>query len=75
MGVDATYKIWYNLLMSESCAEYKVRWTVPELAGKAKLSSHRIRQLIASGGIKAEKLGRDWSILDSEAKRWLETRR
>jgi hypothetical protein len=60
--------------MSEERAEYKSRWTVPELAAKAGLTPHRIRQLIAANEIKATKEGRDWFILDSEAKRWLATR-
>lgn len=54
--------------------EHRIDWTVAELAQKAGLTPHRIRQLILAGEIRAVKRGRDWRIMNSEALRWFETR-
>jgi excisionase family DNA binding protein len=55
-------------------AEYKTRWTVPELAERLGVTPQRIRQLIDSHELEAVKYGRDWIITDSEVQRVLKVR-
>jgi excisionase family DNA binding protein len=50
------------------------QWTTGELAAEAGVDSSRIRQLLIEGRIKGYKVGRDWLVSDSEARRWLESR-
>ena len=50
-------------------------WTVTELSEAANLSDARIRQLLLSGQLDGFKLGPIWAIPDSEARRYLESRK
>jgi excisionase family DNA binding protein len=50
-------------------------WTVKELAAAAGLTVGRLRQLLLAGELRGEKIGTTWAIRDSEARRWLSTRR
>jgi hypothetical protein len=50
-------------------------WTTRDLAMAAKVTPAYIRQLILAGKLRgAYKLGRDWLIPDTVARRWLESR-
>lgn len=49
--------------------------TVTQLAKLAGVSTQRIRQLIAEGTIKAQKFGPIWQISNTEAERWLASRK
>lgn len=49
-------------------------WTVEDLAGETGLTERRIRQLLQAGEISGEKIGRDWLVGDSEARRFIEDR-
>lgn len=49
-------------------------WTTNELAREAKVSSAYIRQLLLEGKLEGHKQGRDWIILDRDAREWLEKR-
>lgn len=54
-------------------------WTVQQLAAASGLTGARIRQILAEGeklrGIKLGKgRGGQWAVIDSEARRWLESR-
>jgi excisionase family DNA binding protein len=58
---------------------YEERWgnmttTTRQVAKQSGLTHRRIRQLCASGEIRAFKLGRDWLIRDEEAERFLQER-
>ena len=50
-------------------------WTTERLSKEAGVTSRHIRRLISDGVIQAEKAGRDWIILDDEARRFLDERR
>lgn len=60
--------------MTEDREEYRTYWTTKQLAEKARVTPRYIRQEITAKRITARRLGRDWFIPDSEAKRWLENR-
>ena len=50
-------------------------WTVTELEQAANVSDARIRQLLLSGQLEGFKHGPLWAIPDSEAHRYLESRK
>ena len=50
-------------------------WTTPQLAREAGVSTAYLRQELLAGNLKGRKVGRDWLIADSEARRWLEGRK
>jgi excisionase family DNA binding protein len=50
-------------------------WTTRELAEKTGLDQSHIRRLLIEGKISGRKIGRDWLIPDSEAQRWLGSRK
>jgi len=60
--------------MDNKKPEPKQFYTTKELAMMAKLSADYIRELIESGKIKAQKIGRDWAISASEVMRFLRER-
>jgi len=60
--------------MTERKQQYRVTWTVSELAKAASVSTQYIRQLISEGKIDARKADTIWLINDSEAKRFLSSR-
>jgi len=60
--------------MDNKQSEQKLFFTTKELALMAKLSADYIRELIESGKIKAQKIGRDWAISATEVMRFLRER-
>ena len=46
-------------------------WTTGKLADAAGATSGYISQLCREGRLDAEKVGRDWMIVDESARRWL----
>jgi excisionase family DNA binding protein len=65
----------YGIEQMENKVDYKVFWTTKQLADLAGVSDSYIRQQIRAGAIQGQKARRDWIIPDSEAKRWLESRK
>lgn len=61
--------------MSEERENYQTQWTTVRLAEATGLTSDYIRQLLNQGIIKGEKVGRDWLVSDSEARRWMALRK
>ena len=56
--------------------ENEKEWTTMELAQHAGVVQAYIRQLLIAGEkLKGHKRGRDWFIPDSEAQRWLRSRK
>jgi hypothetical protein len=48
-------------------------WTVPEMAQHPNgRTGGYIRRLLIEGRMKGRKVGRDWQIPDSEARKWLD---
>lgn len=51
------------------------KWTTQDLAEAAGVSTAHIRRLLIDGReLRGYKLGRDWRVKDSEARRWLRER-
>ena len=50
-------------------------WSTTELAREGKVTAAYIRQMLLEGRLDGYKLARDWFVPDSEAQRWLATRR
>lgn len=61
--------------MSEERENYQTQWTTVRLAEATGLTSDYVRQLLNQGVIKGEKVGRDWLVSDSEARRWMASRK
>lgn len=60
---DATAKIWYTINFVKENAYNPNRLISPiEASQELRVSSQRVRQLIASGDLVAEKVGRSWVI-------------
>ncbi len=49
-------------------------WTTISLAKAAGCDPSLLRKLLIAGRLKGEKIGRDWFVFDSEARRWLDER-
>ena len=60
--------------MSDPKSEYKVFWTVKELAEAANVSGAYVRQQLLAGRLRGSKAGFTWIISNSEARRWLDER-
>jgi len=50
-------------------------WSVRDLADMAGVTTSYIRRLVRLGKILGHKVGRDWVISRSEARRWLQERK
>ncbi len=50
-------------------------WTTKELAEAAGVDASHIRLLLIDGKLKGSKVGRDWTIPDAEAQRFIAERK